>query len=275
MNTSDHLSLRMSRRSSLILLQPCAGRGAEHGRRSRSRTPVRRLRRRISSRGLAALHNFQYPLAARAFQRAQAADPEFALAYWGEAMSYDHAVWHEQDLAAARAALAKLGRDAARRGRRRRRRRAKRPISVPRRSCSARATKNDRDRRYALAMEQLHAKYPDDVDATCFYALALLGHIERRPRRADVHARRGAHGRSVRAQPAASRRRALPDPFGRRLRACAARTARGQCVREDRAGFAARSAHDFAHLSRARHVGRDGRGQRTNDPAHQRCHASA
>ena len=24
-------------------------------------------------------------------------------------------------------------------------------------------------------MEQLHAKYPDDVDATCFYALALLG----------------------------------------------------------------------------------------------------
>jgi hypothetical protein len=35
--------------------------------------------------------------------------------------------------------------------------------------------KNDRDRRYALAMEQLHAKYPDDVDATCFYALALLG----------------------------------------------------------------------------------------------------
>ena len=34
---------------------------------------------------------------------------------------------------------------------------------------------DDRDRRYALAMEQLHAKYPDDVDATCFYALALLG----------------------------------------------------------------------------------------------------
>ncbi len=34
---------------------------------------------------------------------------------------------------------------------------------------------NDRERRYALAMEQLHAKYPDDVDATCFYALALLG----------------------------------------------------------------------------------------------------
>jgi tetratricopeptide (TPR) repeat protein len=34
---------------------------------------------------------------------------------------------------------------------------------------------DERDRRYALAMERLHAKYPDDVDATCFYALALLG----------------------------------------------------------------------------------------------------
>ena len=59
--------------------------------------------------GLAALHNFQYPLAARLFQRAQAADPDFALAYWGEAMAHDHPVWHEQDLKAARAALAKLG----------------------------------------------------------------------------------------------------------------------------------------------------------------------
>jgi hypothetical protein len=37
-------------------------------------------------KGLAALHNFQYPLAAQAFVRAQAADPDFALAYWGEAM---------------------------------------------------------------------------------------------------------------------------------------------------------------------------------------------
>src|SRR5678810_1140000 len=53
--------------------------------------------------GLAALHNFQYPLAVRAFKRAQAADPDFALAYWGEAMSYNHAVWHEQDPVAARA----------------------------------------------------------------------------------------------------------------------------------------------------------------------------
>lgn len=124
--------------------------------------------------GLAALHNFQYPFAVRAFQRAQAADPQFALAYWGEAMSYNHAVWHEQDPVAARATLAKLGATPEARA-------AKAP--TPREKAYLAAVeilfgegeKVDRDRRYALAMEQLHAKYPDDVDATCFYALALLG----------------------------------------------------------------------------------------------------
>jgi tetratricopeptide (TPR) repeat protein len=124
--------------------------------------------------GLAALHNFQYPLAARLFQRAQAADPNFAMAYWGEALSHDHAVWHEQDLQAARAALAKLGATPEARA-------AK--AQTPREKAYLGAVEilfgdgdeNDRDRRYALAMEQLHAKYPDDVDGTCFYALALLG----------------------------------------------------------------------------------------------------
>jgi tetratricopeptide (TPR) repeat protein len=124
--------------------------------------------------GLAALHNFQYPLATRLFQRAQATDPDFAMAYWGEAMSHDHAVWHEQDLQAARAALAKLGATPAARA-------AK--AKTPREQAYLAAVEilfgdggeNDRDRRYALAMEKVHANYPDDVDAACFYALALLG----------------------------------------------------------------------------------------------------
>jgi hypothetical protein len=59
--------------------------------------------------GLAQLHNFQYPQAADAFQRAQKIDPDFAMAYWGEAMTYNHAVWMQQDRSAARAVLARLG----------------------------------------------------------------------------------------------------------------------------------------------------------------------
>lgn len=125
-------------------------------------------------KGLAALHNFQYPGAASAFRRAQTADPEFALAYWGEAMSYNHAVWHEQDLVAARAALAKLGATPEVRAAKTTTPREKAYLDAAEILFGA-GEKSDRDRRYALAMEQLHAKYPDDIDATCFYALALLG----------------------------------------------------------------------------------------------------
>lgn len=124
--------------------------------------------------GLAQLHNFEYPQAVRTFQRAQAADPTFAMAYWGEAMAYNHTVWQEQDLPAARAALAKLGPTPEARA-------AK--AATPREKAYLRAVeilygdgdKSERDDRYALAMEQLHAAYPDDIDATCLYALALLG----------------------------------------------------------------------------------------------------
>src|SRR5688500_10605336 len=48
-------------------------------------------------RGLALLHDFEYPAAAAAFREAQAADPAFAMAWWGEAMTHNHPVWMEQD----------------------------------------------------------------------------------------------------------------------------------------------------------------------------------
>ncbi|HKU15763.1 MAG TPA: hypothetical protein VJQ52_15305 [Steroidobacteraceae bacterium] len=124
--------------------------------------------------GLAALHNFQYPIAARAFQRAQAADPDFALAYWGEAMSHDHAVWHEQDSAAGRAALAKLGPTPEARAAKAKTPREKAYLGAVELLFGS-SDENDREQRYAAAMEKLHEAYPDDVDATCFYALALLG----------------------------------------------------------------------------------------------------
>jgi len=59
-------------------------------------------------RGVLLLHNFHYDQAAEAFRQAQQTDPGFALAYWGEALTYTHQVWNQQDLAAGRAALARL-----------------------------------------------------------------------------------------------------------------------------------------------------------------------
>ena len=59
-------------------------------------------------RGLALLHSFEYDEAADAFREAQRADPSFAMAFWGEAVTYSHLLWGEDDPDAARRALARL-----------------------------------------------------------------------------------------------------------------------------------------------------------------------
>jgi hypothetical protein len=64
-------------------------------------------------RGVAILHSFGFEDAIEAFQKAQALEPEFALAYWGEAMAHNRnplSTPTEQNLPEARKALSKLGR---------------------------------------------------------------------------------------------------------------------------------------------------------------------
>src|SRR5258708_24975307 len=59
-------------------------------------------------RGLLLLHSFEYEAARKSFQAAQGTDPGFAMAYWGEALTYNHPLWGEQYLAASRSALPRL-----------------------------------------------------------------------------------------------------------------------------------------------------------------------
>ena len=125
-------------------------------------------------RGLALLHDFEYSDAAAEFRKAQAADPGFAMAWWGEAMTYNHPVWMQQDLAAARAALGRLGATPEARlakAKTERERDYLRAVEI----LYGDGTKEERDFRYSDAMAALHQRYPDDVDATAFYALSLLG----------------------------------------------------------------------------------------------------
>src|ERR1019366_9725626 len=49
-------------------------------------------------RGLLLLHSFEYAAARQSFQAAERTDPGFAMAYWGEALTYNHTLWGEQDL---------------------------------------------------------------------------------------------------------------------------------------------------------------------------------
>src|SRR6185295_10446937 len=125
--------------------------------------------------GTKALYNFEFDIAGEAFQQAQKADPSFALGYWGEAMSFNHPLWAEQNLPAARKALERLAPTAAERS-------AKAPAGKERDLIEAvdvlfggTGDKLVRDIAYADSMKKLHAKYPQDDEIACLYALALLG----------------------------------------------------------------------------------------------------
>jgi hypothetical protein len=128
-------------------------------------------------RGLLLLHSFEFDDAADEFRQAEKTEPGFAMAYWGEAMTFNHPLWMEQDREAALAALKKLAPT-------REERLAKAPTDREKGYLSAveilygDGDKPARDRAYAEAMRALHEKYPADLDAASFYALALLGTCE-------------------------------------------------------------------------------------------------
>ena len=125
-------------------------------------------------RGVLLLYSFEFPDAGEAFRTAQEVDRGFAMAYWGEAMSYNHPLWAEQNAEAARAVLKRLGSSPEARAR-------KAPTERERDYLQAvevlygEGTKYERDFAYAEAMRRLHQKYPDDDEAKTFYALAILG----------------------------------------------------------------------------------------------------
>ncbi len=129
-------------------------------------------------RGVAALHSFWYEEAAEAFQMAYRTDPDFAMAYWGEAMSYNHPLWgDEQDIAAARKTLRELAPS-------RSQRMAKAETDKEKAFLEAleilygEGEKHDRDRAYSQAMADLYEKHPDDHEIACFYALSILGTVK-------------------------------------------------------------------------------------------------
>ncbi|HEY2746934.1 MAG TPA: hypothetical protein VGL86_20065, partial [Polyangia bacterium] len=125
------------------------------------------------SRGVAALHSFWYEEARDEFRQATRAQPDFAMGYWGEALTYYHPVWGEDDVAAEKQAL-----DAA----------PAHPEVTQRELAylaAARTLVGDgelaaRAERYATAMRALHERWPDDDEATTLYAVALLGTVDRK-----------------------------------------------------------------------------------------------
>lgn len=125
-------------------------------------------------RGMLLMHLFEYAFAREEFVLAQQIEPDFAMAYWGEAMTYNHPIWDEQDLEAARFALGRLGATSDQR---------LAATDAPIEKAFLQSldalygggTKAERDRAYMQALERMAAQFPEDHEVQLFYALSLYG----------------------------------------------------------------------------------------------------
>ncbi len=127
----------------------------------------------IFLRGLLQLHNFEYDDARASFQAAQAEDPDFVMAYWGEALTHEHPLWSQHDPESARAVLAKLGATPEARVARAQTEREKdyiRSINI----LFGEGSQEERELAYSAALKAMYEKYPDDLDAAALYALSIL-----------------------------------------------------------------------------------------------------
>ena len=125
-------------------------------------------------RGATILHSFGWKQAIEAFQQAQAADPDFAMAYWGESLCYNHPLLPERDGETPRTVLQKLGPTLEDRL-------AKAPTA--REKGFLRAVDalffgdgeiKARRVAYMEEMGALHQAFPDDAEVAAFYALSLI-----------------------------------------------------------------------------------------------------
>ena len=124
-------------------------------------------------RGVAVLHSFGWEQAQEQFRAAQEIEPDFAMAYWGETLSYNHPLFSGMDPTEPRKALQRLGSTTAERL-------AKAPTEREKGFLEAveilwgEGELSDRRLGYMEAMEELYQKYPDDHEVASFYALAVL-----------------------------------------------------------------------------------------------------
>lgn len=149
-------------------------------------------------RGVLLMHSFEFRPAAEAFREAQTIDPDFALAYWGEAMTYNHPLWRSVDCESGRAVLERLAPTPEARRQKAPTEREKMyldavealydsgglPISAPTQEVCGTGgpaggevdlNKLKRDSDYMQAMKRLCDAYPEDDEARSFYALSILG----------------------------------------------------------------------------------------------------
>jgi tetratricopeptide (TPR) repeat protein len=123
-------------------------------------------------KGVALLHSFQYAASEQSFEESTKADPHCAMAYWGMAMTTYHPLWEgapEKALVRGHEFLGKIQKEW--------------PMTAREHEYVAalgiifsdtHKLSNESVKAYSHAMEQIHKHYPQDGEATAFYALSLL-----------------------------------------------------------------------------------------------------
>ena len=143
-------------------------------------------------RGTALLHHMTYQGARQAFARASENDPECAIAYWGEAMTFIHPLWSDppgEEAFSRGAELLDKARNAGNTGER---------VSA---YISATAAYYDAGRNqteapnleaFANGWEEVYRQFPDDPEAAAFRALSLLATADPKDKSYAVQKRSGA-----------------------------------------------------------------------------------
>ena len=125
-------------------------------------------------RAVAMLHSFWYEELGREFGKVIELDPNCAMAYWGLAMGLWHPLWDPPDTNELKEGFAAVDK-ATQIGTKTLREQAYIAAISSFYKDYQTVDHDTRAQRYLRAMEKIHDLYPEDHEATAFYALALLG----------------------------------------------------------------------------------------------------
>ncbi len=124
--------------------------------------------------GVGYLHSFGWEQARQAFRRAQEVEPDFAMAYWGEAFSYNHPFIGEWDAESPAEVLERLGDSSAERLAKAPTEREKGFLRAAEAYAFTSGPVGNKRTAWMEAMADLYESFPDDREVKAFYAVAML-----------------------------------------------------------------------------------------------------
>ena len=132
------------------------------------------LAQKFFDQGLRLTYAFNHAEARRAFQRAQALDPECAMCYWGEALVLGPNINAPMDKAANASALEALAKAKSLAGAASAKEQALIAALSERYSSEETVKRDELDRAYAKAMENVAGRFPHDPEIAVLYAESLM-----------------------------------------------------------------------------------------------------